>query len=87
MRGYSIYAAAGAQPYALVVTGSFTGSLTRTGTDGTGDCAIVVAGGRARLLALVALQCSPRVLWREALVMPYGRDGGRLAARYFQWEY
>lgn len=39
-----MYAAGGAQPYALVVTGAFNGTLTRTGAGGSGECAIVVAG-------------------------------------------
>ena len=50
VRGYSVYAAAGAQPYALVVTGDFTGSLTKLGENGTSDCAIVVAGEKSGLV-------------------------------------
>lgn len=49
VRGFSTYASAGAQPYALVVNGGFAGSLVTPGSGAdAGQCTIVLAGEGGR---------------------------------------
>ena len=44
VKAYFVYAAAGTQPFALVVTGDFQGSLTQLDNGGSGTCQVIVAG-------------------------------------------
>ncbi|GAB4817256.1 hypothetical protein N2152v2_004302 [Parachlorella kessleri] len=43
VQAYSVYAAAGAQPFALVVTGDFQGSLVQLDSGSSGTCQVAVA--------------------------------------------
>ena len=44
VKAYSVYAAAGAQPFALAVTGDFQGSLLQLDSANSGTCQVAVAG-------------------------------------------